>query len=37
MAHVNVTPGEVLSKILNKVSDEGNNDIKDIALLASVD
>ena len=34
MAHVNVRPEEVLSKILNKVSDEENDDIEDIASLA---
>ena len=37
MAHANVTPEEVLSKILNEVSDEENDDIEDIASLASGD
>ena len=31
MAHANVTPEEVLRKILNEVSDEENDDIEDIA------
>ena len=34
MAHTNVTPEEVLRKILNEVSDEENDDIEDIASLA---
>ena len=37
MAHANVTPEEVLRKILNEVSDEENDDIEDIASLASGD
>ena len=37
MVHVNVTPEEVLRKILNEVSDEENNGIEDIASLASDD
>ena len=37
MAHVNVTPEEVIRKILNGVSDEENDDTKDIASLASGD
>ena len=37
MAHVNVMPGEVLSKILNKVPDDENDGIEDIASLASDD
>ena len=37
MAHANVTPEEVLRKILNKVSDEENDDIEDIVSLASGD
>ena len=37
MTHVNVTPEEVLSKILNKVSDEENDDVEDIVSLASND
>ena len=37
MAHVNVTFEEVLRKILNKVSDEENSGIEDIASLASDD
>ena len=36
-ARVNVTPEEVLSKILNKVSDEENDDIEGIASLSSDD
>ena len=35
MAHVNVTPEEVLHKILNEPSDEENDDIEDIVSLAS--
>ena len=34
MAHVNVTPEVVLSKILNEVCDEGNDGIEEIASLA---
>ena len=37
MAHANVTPEEVLRKILNEVSDEENDDIEDIASLVSGD
>ena len=37
MARPNVTPVEVLRKILNEVSDEENDDIEDIASLASID
>ena len=37
MTHANATPEKVLRKILNKVSDEENDDIKDIASLASGD
>ena len=37
MAYVNVTPEEVLSKILNKASDEENDVIEDIACLTPVD
>ena len=37
MAHANVTPVEVLRQILNEVSDEENDDIEDIASLASGD
>ena len=37
MAHANVTHEEVLRKILNEVSDEENDDIEDIASLASCD
>ena len=37
MAHADVTPEEVLRKILNEVSDEENDDIEDIASLASGD
>ena len=37
MVYANVTPEEVLRKILNEVSDEENDDIKDIASLASGD
>ena len=37
MAHVNVTPEEVSSKILNKVSDEENDDIEDIGSFSSDD
>ena len=37
MAHANVTPEEVLRKTLNEVSDEENDDIEDIASLASGD
>ena len=37
MAHINVTPKEVLRKILNEVSDEENDDTEDIASLASDD
>ena len=37
MTHANVTPEEMLRKILNKVSDEENDDIEDIASLASGD
>ena len=37
MACANITPVEVLRKILNKVSDEENDDIEDIASLASGD
>ena len=37
MAHANVTPEEVLRKILNEVSDEENDDIKDIPSLVSGD
>ena len=37
MAHINVTPEEVLSKVLNEVSDEENDNIEDITFLASED
>ena len=37
MAHANVTPEEVLRKILNEVSNEENDNIEDIASLASGD
>ena len=37
MAHANVTPEEVLRKVLNEVSDEENDDIEDIAFIASGD
>ena len=37
MALVNVTPEEVVSKILHEVFDEENDDIEDIASLASDD
>ena len=37
MAHANVTPEEVLRKLLIEVSDEENDDIEDIASLASDD
>ena len=37
MAHANITPEEVLRKILNKVCDEENDNIEDIASLASGD
>ena len=37
VAHANVTPEEVLRIILNKVSDEENDIIEDIASLASDD
>ena len=37
MAHVNVTPEEVLGKILNEVSDDKNDDSEDIASLTSND
>ena len=37
MAHAIVTPEEVLRKILNEVSNEENDDIEDIASLASDD
>ena len=37
MAHVNVTPEEVLSKILNQLPDDENDEIEDIASLASDD
>ena len=36
-AHANVAPEEVLRKILNKVSDEENDDIENIFSLASDD
>ena len=36
-AHANVTPEEVLRKILIEVSDEENDGIEDIASLASDD
>ena len=32
-AHVNITPEKVLTKIFNKISDEENYDIEDIAFL----
>ena len=35
MAYVNVTPEEVLHKILIEISDAVNDDIEDIASLAS--
>ena len=37
IAHVNIRPQDMLSKILNNVSDEENDDIKNIASLASGD
>ena len=37
MAHFNVRPEEVLSKILNEVFDEENDDIEDMVSLSSGD
>ena len=37
MVHVNLTPEEVLNKIINEVSDQENDDIEVIASLASDD
>ena len=37
MARANVTPKQVLRKILNEVSDKENADIEDVASLASDD
>ena len=37
MAHVNITSEEVLSKVLNEVSDEENDHIEDTASSASDD
>ena len=37
MAHANVTPEEVLRKILNELSEKENDDIEDTAALASDD
>ena len=37
MVHTNITPKEMLRKILNEVSDQENDDIEDIASFASDD
>ena len=37
MVHTNITPKEMLRKILNEMSDQENDDIEDIASFASDD